>query len=423
MRELFGFFVGVRGNLRASLWTEPMWGIPFHLFWPFFTVYMFHLGVLDAQIGLLLALGRLLMVFSALLGGIITDKFGRRLTTLIGDVISWSIPVAIWMVSQNFWWFLAAALIHGMVQVSSISWECLWIDDISEDGEKIKHFFNWLYISGLLAVFFAPIAGIFIARHSLVPVVRVLLGIAFVSMTAKFIIMYVFTTETERGKERMKATKNIPFSTLLLGYKEVFMQVIKSKNMRRALSLQSLIQVTLLVSSTFFALYVTQNIGLPDEFLAYFPILRSAVMLMFLFFIQNRLYVFGERRVMFTGIGLFLASLVVLLVSPEGNWVLPAIYIFIEACAAALLLPRIDTLAANSIDPKERARIRSLFNMVILAVVSPFAYFAGVLSEMDRRLPFVLNACVFIIMIFFIAAGRNKQTNASAEDDSALSPS
>ena len=416
MRELLGFLVNVRGNQKASLWTEPMWGIPFHLYWPFFTVYMFHLGVLDAQIGLLLALGRLLMVFSALLGGVITDKFGRRLTTLIGDVVSWSIPTAIWMVSQNFWWFLAAAIIHGTAQVSMISWECLWIDDISEDGEKIKHFFNWLYISGLLAVFFAPIAGIFIARHSLVPVVRVLLGFAFVSMTVKFIIMYVFTTETERGEERMKATKEVPFSTLLLGYKEVFMQVIRSKNMRRALSLQSLVQVTLLVSSTFFALYVTQNIGLPDEFLAYFPILRSAVMLMFLFFIQNRLYVFGERKVMFTGIGFFLTSLTVLLVSPEGGWLLPAIYIFIEACAAALLLPRIDTLAANSIDPKERARIRSLFNMVILAVVSPFAYLAGVLSEMDRRLPFMLNLCVFIIMIFFIAAGRNKQTNVCAEE-------
>ena len=391
-----------------------MWGIPFHLYWPFFTVYMFHLGVLDAQIGLLLALGRLLMVFSALLGGIITDKFGRRLTTVIGDIVSWSIPVAIWMVAQDFWWFLAAAIIHGTAQISTISWECLWIDDISEDGEKIKQFFNWLYISGLLAVFFAPIAGIFIANYSLVPVVRVLLGIAFVSMTAKFIIMYVYTTETERGKERMKATKDVPFSTLLLGYKEVFKQIVKSKKMRRALSLQSLVQVSLLVSSTFFALYVTQNLGLPDSFLAYFPILRSAVMLSFLFFIQNRLYVFGERKVMFVGIGLFLVALSVLLVSPEGGWVLPAIYIFIEACAAALLLPRIDTLAANAIDPKERARIRSLFNMVILAVVSPFAYFAGVLSEMDRRLPFVLNICVFLIMIFFIVAGRNKQKDAEA---------
>ena len=414
MRELIGFLVGVRGNLRASLWTEPMWGIPFHLFWPFFTVYMFHLGVLDAQIGLLLALGRLLMVFSALIGGIITDKFGRRLTTLIGDIVSWSIPVAIWMVSQDFWWFLAAALIHGTAQISSISWECLWIDDISEDGEKIKHFFNWLYICGLLAVFFAPIAGVFIARYSLVPVVRVLLGIAFVSMTAKFIVMYVFTTETERGKERMKETKNIPFTTLLLGYKEVFIQIVRSKSMRRAVCLQSLMQVTLLVSSTFFALYVTQNIGLPDEFLAYFPILRSAVMLIFLFFIQNRLYVFGERKVMFTGIGFFLLSLAVLLISPEGGWVLPAVYIFIEACAAALLMPRIDTLAASSMDPKERARIRSLFNMTILAVVSPFAYFAGILSEMDRRLPFVLNACVFVIMIFFIAAGRKRQENGEA---------
>ena len=416
MRELFRFFVGVKGNLRASLWTEPMWGIPFHLFWPFFTVYMFQLGVLDAQIGLLLALGRLLSVFSALAGGIITDRFGRRLVTLVGDIVSWSIPVLIWMLAQNFWWFLAAALVHGLAQISTIAWECLWIDDISDDIEKIRNFFNWLYISGLLAVFFAPIAGLFIGMHSLVPVVRVLLGFAFVSMTAKFIVMYIFTTETKRGKERMAETKSASYKSMLLGYKDVLMQIARDKNMRRALSLQSLAQVTLLISSTFFALYVTQNLGLPDEFLAYFPILRSAVMLSFLFFIQNRLYAFGERRVMYTGIALFVTSLGVLLVSPEGGWVLPAVYIFIEACAAALLLPRIDTLAANSMDPKERARIRSLFNMLILAVVSPFAFIAGILSEMDRRLPFVLNAFVFVLMLYFIAAGRKEKRSLQTPD-------
>ena len=408
MRELFRFLLGVKGNLRTSLYTEPMWGVPFHLYWPFFTLYMFQLGVLDAQIGLLLAIGRLLSVVSALFGGILTDKFGRRLTTLVGDVVSWSVPVAIWMLAQNFWWFLAAAIIHGMMQVSTISWECLWIDDISEDAEKIKHFFNWLYICGLLAVFFAPIAGIYIGQYSLVPVVRVLLGFALVSMTAKFVVMYVYTTETERGVERMTATKGVPVSTLLLGYKQVVMQVIQNSEMRRAMCLQSLMHVTLLVSSTFFALYVTQNLGLPDEFLAYFPVIRSAVMLMFLFFIQNRLYVFGERRVMFVGIALFIGSLAVLLASPSDGWILPAAYIVVDACAGALLLPRVDTLAANSMDPKERARIRSLFNMVILAVVSPFAYVAGVLSEMDRRLPFVLNGIVFLVMAFFIASGRKQ---------------
>lgn len=405
MRELFAFFANVKGNLRPSLWTEPMWGIPFHLYWPFFTLYMYQLGVLDRQIGLLLALGRLIMVFSALLAGIVTDRFGRRLVTAVGDIVSWSVPVLIWMLAQNFWWFLAAAIIHGLMQISTVSWECLWIDDISEDADKIRNFFNWLYISGLLAVFFAPIAGVFVGRHSLVPVVRALLGFAFVSMTAKFVVMYIYTRETERGMEKMRETRGVSFASQLAGYWGVFLRIAKDRNMVRALSLQSLAQVTLLISATFFALYVTQNLGLPDEFLAYFPILRSAVMLSFLFFVQNRLYAFSEKKVMYCGVALFVASHGALLVSPEGGWLLPAVYVFIEACAAALLLPRIDTMAASSMDPKERARIRSLFNMAILAVVSPFAFVAGQLSALDRRLPFVLNAGVFLLMLLFVAAG------------------
>jgi len=402
---MFSFLINLKGNPKASLLTEPMWGVPFNLYAPFFTLYMFQLGVLDVQIGLLLALGRLVQVFTALLGGIVTDKYGRKLVTLVGDCLAWSIPVLIWAFAQNFWWFLVAALINSLWQITAVSWECLWLDDISEDEKKIAQVFNWMYVAGLLAVFFAPIAGVFVGQHGLVPVVRVIMVITFVSMTAKFILLYFYSTETERGKERMQENKNTSLAQMLLGYKDVFKQLIKSQGMLRAMSLQSLAQVSILVSTTFFALFVTQNLGLPESFLAYFPILRAAIMLVFLFVIQNRLYRFKQQRVMLVGIVLFIAAQWVLVSSPVENWALPALYIVMEACATAILLPRIDTLVAGAIDPKERARIRSLFNVVILAVSSPFAYIAGVLSDVDRRLPFMLNAGLFAVMIFFVVVG------------------
>ena len=411
MREMFRFWVNVKGNGRYCLWTEPLWGIPFHLYFPFFTIYMFQLGVLDVQIGMLLALGRLVQVCTSLLGGIVTDKFGRNLTTFVSDLVAWSVPMLIWAFAQDFRWFLAAALINSFWQISNVSWECLWIDDMSEDVDSIKLFFNWLYVCGLFAVFFAPIAGFFVGLHGVVPVMRVLFVITFISMTAKFVILFCFAKETNRGRERMEATKGVSLLSLLMGYKEVFLQLLKSKGMLRALSLQSTAQVTILVASTFFALYATQNLGLPDQFLAYFPILRAGVMLAFLFFIQNRLYRFAQNRVMLVGISIKILALVVLLRAPEGNWILPGLYIFLEACAAALLMPRIDTLAANAIDPKERARIRGLFNVIILAVSSPFALLAGFLSDMNRQLPFILNIGLFALMAVFVYRKVDKHAN------------
>jgi len=414
---MFAFLFSLKGNAKSCIWTEPLWGIPFNLYTPFFTVYMFSLGILDAQIGILITAGRLVQMIAAIFGGVLTDKFGRRLTTFVGDFISWSIPALIWAFSQNFWWFLAAALINGMWQITGVSWECLWVDEVTDES-KLAQFFNWLYIAGLLAVFFAPISGFFVEQNGVVPVMRVLFIITFFSFTAKFVILYIFSKETKRGLERMEATKDSSIFQLLKGYGGVFGQIMRSRPMLRAMALQTLISIMFMITSTFFALYATQNLGLADSYLAYFPILRAGVMLAFFFVIQNRLNIFKPQNVMRVGILVYLAANVLLIFSPPGYWIWLAVYAVVEACASALLLPRVDTLAAHAIDPKERARIRSLMNAIILAVSSPFGLLAGQLSGIDRRFPFVMNVAIFLLMALILAFNiKSNDSNNSSEGD------
>ena len=406
---MFKFLYEIKGNPRACLFTEPLWGIPHNLYAPFVTLYMFHLGVLDAQIGLIMAIGRLFQVFTAVIGGIVTDKFGRKLTTFISDLIAWSIPTLIWTFSQNFWWFLVAAVINSALMVSSVSWECLLVED--EDENKIGTVFNWIYVSGLLAVFFSPIAGVFVGIYGVVPVVRIIYFFAFVSMTAKFFILFVYSTETEMGKKRIIATEKLPFLETLRGYKEVLVQIKNSRTMLTALTLQTVVHVILMITVTFFALYATIDLGLPEAFMGYFPILRALVMLAFLLFIQERLNVFKHKNIMLTGLCIYILAFAWLLVAPVGNWIWIGFYVIVEACAAALMLPRIDAMAANAMNNAERARIRAVFNMTIMAVMSPFALLAGVLSDMNRQLPFMLN--IVLMMALFVVVFRFKDKEAT----------
>ena len=73
------------GNPRTLILIEPLWGIPYNLITPFATLYMYTLGVTDVQIGLILSVTMAVQVVIAFWGGILTDKLGRKFTTMLGD--------------------------------------------------------------------------------------------------------------------------------------------------------------------------------------------------------------------------------------------------------------------------------------------------------------------------------------------------
>jgi len=214
---LINTLLELRGNQRACVYTEPLWGIPYNLYAPYATLYMYALGVKDKQIGLLLSIGMILQVIASIFGGIATDKLGRRKCTFIFDILSWSIPTFIWMFSQNFWWFLIAAIFNSMWQITSNSWNCLLVEDCPP--ELLVDIYTWCTVSGLLSVFFAPLAGLLVAKITLVPAMRILYGIAFLMMTTKFVILFIFSHETSHGIKHMEETKNKKFLKCSLAIK------------------------------------------------------------------------------------------------------------------------------------------------------------------------------------------------------------
>ena len=119
----------LRGNPRGCVYPEPLWGLPFHLYIPYVSIYMLALGLSDKQIGLIVSISWGFQVVLALFSGVITDKLGRRLTTLIFDIVSWSIPALISAVAQNFWYFLIAGIINSVWRITHNSWSCLLVED------------------------------------------------------------------------------------------------------------------------------------------------------------------------------------------------------------------------------------------------------------------------------------------------------
>ena len=360
----------------------------------------------DRQIGLVASVFMLFRALAAFFGGAITDKLGRKLTTFIFDMLSWSVPCLLWAFSQNFWWFIVAASFNGLMQITDNSWTCLLVEDVKK-GSMVK-VYSLLHMIGQLAVIFAPLAALLVGKLTVEPAMRILYMITFVSMTVKFVILYIYCDETEVGRTRMRETAGMSLWKIMSGYGEIFKRIFSSRAMILALLLTTIFNIIWMVSGSFFGLYVTGTLRIPEHFLAYFPILRSLVIAFFLIFVQPKLERFGFRYPMLIGLFVYLISISILIFTPiEALYVL-VLSIFLDAVAFSLVVPRNDSLTQLLIDPAERARIRGLMMVVVLGITIPFGYFAGWLSDMDRRFPFVLCAFFIVLLVGIIAASKKR---------------
>ena len=396
----------VKGNPKLCIYTEPLWVVPFNLYMPFVAVYMSALLLTDQQIGIVASIFMFSSAVVSIFSGALTDKLGRKLTTFIFDVLSWSIPTLLWAFSQNFWWFAVAAAFNGLMQITTNSWTCLLV----EDTEKavVVRVFSLLHFINQLSVIFAPIAALMVNRLSLIPAMRILYIFTFVSMTIKFIILYKFGDETEVGKTRMKETANMSIWQIMGGYGQIYKNIFASRDMVLSLALSTIFSITGMIYTNFFGIYVTGALGIEKYVLAYFPIIRSAVIVLFLFFIQPRLDKFGFKNPMLIGLVIFIASLVLLIYSPMEVLFALIISIILDAIAFSFVVPRVDSLIQILIEPSERARIRGLMMVIVLGCTIPFGYLAGWLSEIDRRYPFILIIGLFIITLITIAGNKKR---------------
>ena len=399
---LFDTLINLRGNPRACVYAEPLWAIPYYLFSPFVAIYMSKLGMSDVQIGVTATVTMFFQMFFSFISGPLTDKFGRRKTTFFCDILSWSVPALIWAFAQNFWWFFAAAFMFSINMVASNSWQCLLVEEAAPDA--LVYIFTWVTISGLISVFLAPVSGIFVDKYTVVPVMRVLYLLAFAMMTAKFVLLYAFSSETERGKIRLEETKGVSVLKLIADSKNVMTAILKNKQTVRVIIIFVLFNIQGVVAGNFFPLYVTGSLGIPDRFVAYFPIIRSAVMLIFMFGAQHLLTKLKFRAPIFIGLLLYIAATLFLIVPwVKTGLARPILYTLFESFAFAIVSPRKDSLLTIFIDPKDRARIMGLIYVLMLAFSAPFGWIAGALSSMNRAFPFCLNIGVFCAFIAVVA--------------------
>ncbi|MDR1394111.1 MAG: MFS transporter [Bifidobacteriaceae bacterium] len=419
--QLIATALSLRGNPRACVYTEPMWGLSMNLCLPYASVYMLALGLNDARVGLVVTVGLISQTVFGLLGGVITDKLGRRATTAWFDLVAWCVPCLIWAGASwagqdwAFWVFLGAAVVNGAWQVTQNSWDCLMVEDAKR--EQLTGIYSLVITAGQLSALFAPIAAVLVAKFSLVPAVRILYLNAFVVMAAKVFILYFTSHETAMGIERRRATAGQSIWSLLLGYRGVLGVIKRSQGTKFALLVMFLVAAAGTINTTFFQVIASKKLGVPDPVLPLFPMTQSLLAIIFFFTVIPRLTEsFNLRRPLLAGFGVYLAgqSILALIPPPRAHqaddmsqtsstdatflvYCLLGIVLLAGAFGGGILAMLAESLVALHVDQTERSRVMAVQRTVVMLAVAPFGWLSGLLSGVNRSLPFTMAALFMLV--------------------------
>ncbi|MGE5550489.1 MAG: MFS transporter [Bacteroidota bacterium] len=385
---------GIRGNARVLLLNEPLFVIPFGLYTVYASLYMRELGLSARQIGLLASVGAAgYMAFSTVAGHIV-DRLGRRRTTLLFDLVAWSLAMLLFATARNFPQFLLATLANSLAAIPATAWSCWLVEDYQPE-ERLP-IFTALQMATPLGAFFTPLGGWLIRQAGVVPGTRLLYVFAFVSMTAMFFIRNRWTTESRVGAARQKTTGKHTFSESWRDYGRSLKLLAANRTAMVYFVLTGMLWFRDSLVAPFVQLLLVDRLEMPEGLLAVFPAVGGAATIVVLIYVLP--YLLGRERVgVAWGLLLSAASIAVLLFAPAGNVLWVSLSNILGAAGLAVLTPALNTGWNNALGDAERAKVLAIAAVVWSLMKLPAGYVGGVLYHIAPVWPFV--ACMALLLL------------------------
>lgn len=184
------------------------------LIFPFFALYItqkFEVGM--TQAGILIGLFSFSGLVGNMLGGALTDRFGRRVMVLFGLVFSALSSVAMGLVDQLYIFYILAVIVGLLSDIAGPAWQAMIADILPE--EKRAEGFGVLRVVGNMAWIVGPSIGGLMASRSFL-LLFVMDAISSL-ITAAIIYRMIPETMPETGEEGEPATMMATFA----GYRKV----------------------------------------------------------------------------------------------------------------------------------------------------------------------------------------------------------
>jgi fucose permease len=224
---------------------------------------------------------------------------------------------------------------------------------------------------------------------------------AVLSMTTKFVILYVLGHETRIGARRMRETRGRSLRSLLAEGGPMLARMLRTPRVMWTVALLACYTGAKNLTDTFGPLLAVERLGIPEESLALFSAARWGLMLLCYFLIVPRVSAERFRHPLTLCFLIQIVAKLLLIFLPVGGsiaWLWANIAL--EAFSLALLNPLTESLQLLSLETDERARMLALFFAIMLLLTSPLGAIGGALSQIDRALPFVLTLALYALGLY-----------------------
>ncbi|MDD9269106.1 MFS transporter [Paenibacillus sp. GCM10023248] len=406
-------FRKIQGNARGCLIYEPMFIVPYSMLTMYATVYMFQLGVNERQIGWITSIGLVMQIFTSILSGYLTDRMGRRRALLYYDLVSWSAAALIWAVSQNFWYFLAAAVLNSFLRVPNTAWYCLLVEDTHESDRS--QVFRILQLIGVIGGLFAPLGGLLVNHFTLVPAMRILYVMFFISLTIMFFARNFATHETEIGIRKRSESSTLQVKDTLRAYAGAVKAILAKRALLIIFGVYICSNFQVTMQNAYLSIYLVEALNMNDALISIFPAISSVAMLVLMFLVVPRLQENRAYRYMIGGFLLMILSKVVLIAAAPGQISLIIVSTMLAAAGSIISSPYLEAVVANSIDDDQRANMFSILQVLVLLCISPTGVIGGWTYTIDPRLPFILMILTSMAsIVLMLVLMRSKSVAASS---------
>ena len=252
--------LGLERNARICLGFFPLWAVPYTIYTYYLSLFLIEEGLSATGIASLMTVANVSALVFSLFAAPIVDRMGRRNATFVFDILSSALPCLLYLISGNIVVALIAQAVSGMNRIMSTGFYLLMIENTSESNSvNSMNIFNVILVGAGLTT---PLAGFVVSKMGLLAGERLFLIISLVMMTAQATARHFMVRETETGMAIMRARERFSFKETVIGFGKTVRYMIKNRNVRSAMIINSLIYVYYTVGTTislFFTPYFSEH--------------------------------------------------------------------------------------------------------------------------------------------------------------------